>query len=115
MTMTFPDLYRGADLFGFPPSLFEGFGLAIPEAMASGVPVASSNAASLSEVAVGAAEMFDSLDEGTIESALRLILTDETVRTTCLERGLDRSTEFSWETPAVQTVEVFRQTSEEKR
>lgn len=102
-----PLLYCGADAFAFP-SLFEGFGLPILEAMASGVPVACSNTSSLPEVAGDAAQLFDPLDEDAIEDALRRILTDDSIRTTCVERGLRHCKKFSWEQTAARTVEVLR-------
>jgi len=102
-----PDLYRGADAFVFP-SLFEGFGLPVLEAMSSGVPVACSNTSSLPEVAGDAALMFDPLDEGAIEEALRVILLDGTEREKCVERGLFQSGKFSWKKTAEQTIEALR-------
>lgn len=105
-----PDLYGGAEVFVFP-SLFEGFGLPILEAMASGVPVACSNTSSLPEVAGDAAVFFDPLDESAIEDALCRLLTQEVLRKDCIERGLKHAAQFSWERCARQTVEVLERTA----
>ncbi len=103
-----PDLYCGADLFVFP-SLFEGFGLPILEAMASGVPVACSNTSSLPEVAGDAAVFFDPMDEAAIEDALRRLLTNPELRQRHVRLGLERAGQFSWEKCARQTLDVLRQ------
>ncbi len=108
-----PDLYCGADLFIFP-SLYEGFGLPILEAMACGVPVACSNVSSMPEVAGGAGVLFDPLDEESIEDALRRVLTDEALRAGCIARGLARSKIFSWRKTAEQTLSAMRRAAEER-
>jgi glycosyltransferase involved in cell wall biosynthesis len=101
-----PDLYCGAEALVFP-SLFEGFGMPILEAMACGLPVACANVASLPEAAGGAALLFDPLDEDSIESALRSILLDEPVRADCVARGDRRIAEYSWTDVARKTFDVF--------
>ncbi|MFC1735273.1 glycosyltransferase family 4 protein [Candidatus Hydrogenedentota bacterium] len=106
-----PLLYCGADAFAFP-SLFEGFGLPILEAMASGVPVACSNASSLPEVAGNAAQMFDPKDEDSIEDALRQVLLNEATRSNLIARGHVQSGKFSWEKTATRTLNVFRKATE---
>lgn len=105
-----PDLYCGADALVFP-SLFEGFGLPVLEAMACGVPVACADAASMPEVAGGAALLFDPLNEESIEDALRKIVLDFGVRDDCIARGDRRNAEFSWKKTAEKTAEVFRRTA----
>ncbi len=103
-----PDLYCGAHAFVFP-SLYEGFGLPVLEAMTAGVATACSNLSSMPEVAGNAALQFDPYDEEQITEALRALLTDSTVRTECQERGLARSREFTWRKTAERTLELIEQ------
>jgi len=109
-----PSLYRGADLFAFP-SLFEGFGMPILEAMACGTPVVCSNLSSMPEVAGDAALMFDPYREQDIADKMERIITDEAVRKRCVQKGLERSKKFSWHHTALKTLEVIRRTWEESR
>ena len=88
-------LYRSATCFVLP-SLIEGFGLPVLEAMARGVPVACSNRPALPEVAGDAALLFDPLDQAAVTEAVRRLLRDAELRTTLVERGLVRAREFSW-------------------
>ena len=106
-TADLPQLYCGADLFVFP-SLFEGFGLPILEAMACGTPVACSNVSSMPEVAGRAALLFDPGEEKAIFSSMLRILTDSNLREEYANLGLVRSREFSWAETAKQTVEAIR-------
>ncbi len=102
-----PDLYCGCDVFVFP-SLFEGFGLPVLQAMSCGAPVACSNVSSMPEVAGDAGVLFSPEDEQSIEEAIRSILTDSSLRQQCIQRGLERSKEFSSERTAAKTVELLR-------
>ena len=102
-----PLLYQAADLFVFP-SLYEGFGLPILEAMACGTPVACSNVSSMPEVAGDAAILFDPADEASIASAMRRIITGTDLRKDLAARGLERSRQFSWARTAAQTLRVIR-------
>ena len=102
-----PDLYCGCDLFIFP-SLFEGFGMPLIEAMACGVPVACSNLSSMPEVAGDAALLFDPYDEDSIAQAMRQILSDEKVQGDMIQRGRERAKLFTWEASASRHLEVFR-------
>lgn len=102
-----PLLFAGARLFTFP-SLYEGFGLPILEAMASGVPVVTSTSSTLPEVAGDAAAMCDPED---VESLTRLIaqgLDDERWRDTAIERGLAQAGRFSWKRCAEETAAIYR-------
>ena len=102
-------LWAVAEAFVFP-SLYEGFGLPVLEAMARGVPVACSNASSLPEVAGDAAVMFDPHDERAIAASLRRLLDDKSLREQLRTRGLARVAEFTWERTARLTLESYRRT-----
>ena len=99
-------LYRNASLFVFP-SLCEGFGLPVLEAMACGVPVITSNRSSLPEVAGDAAMTVDPLDVGELAGAILTLLTNDDLREGCRARGLQRAREFSWEKTAKATLRVY--------
>jgi glycosyltransferase involved in cell wall biosynthesis len=100
-------LWGIADAFAFP-SLYEGFGLPVLEAMARGVPVACSNASSLPEVAGDAALLFDPRDEAAIADALRRLLGERDLGERLRARGRERVREFTWERTARATVESYR-------
>ena len=100
-------LWALAAAFVFP-SLYEGFGLPVLEAMARGVPVACSNASSLPEVAGEAALLFDPRDEPAIAEALRRLLDDSALREQLRARGLARVAEFTWDRTARLTLESYR-------
>jgi glycosyltransferase involved in cell wall biosynthesis len=89
------------------PSLYEGFGLPVLEAMARGVPVACSDASSLPEVAGDAALLFDPLDVDAIASALARLLAESSLSATLRERGLRRVRGFTWEQTAQQTLASY--------
>jgi glycosyltransferase involved in cell wall biosynthesis len=99
-------LWALAEAFVFP-SLYEGFGLPVLEAMARGVPVTCSNASSLPEVAGDAALTFDPRDEAAIAGALRRLLDDATLREQLRARGLARVSGFTWERTARLTLESY--------
>jgi glycosyltransferase involved in cell wall biosynthesis len=94
-----PALYAGATLFVYP-SLYEGFGLPVAEAMACGVPVVCSNASSLPEVAGDAALYFDPRDVDAMADALHRALTDDALRADLRACGFVQIKQFSWEKAA---------------
>ena len=101
-----PDLYRGARLLVFP-SLYEGFGLPILEAMASGVPVIASNTSSIPEVAGDAALLIDPRQPHEIAEGIARVFTDDQLRTTLIQRGLARAQSFTWESVAQKTLALY--------
>jgi len=103
-----PGLYAGAILFVFP-SLYEGFGLPVLEAMACGVPVACSNTSSLPEVVGDAVFFFDPTKVDAIAEIIHRGLADLGLRADLRERGLRRAARFSWARTARQTLEVYRE------
>ncbi|MEM9449991.1 MAG: glycosyltransferase family 1 protein [Cyanobacteria bacterium P01_E01_bin.6] len=90
------------------PSLWEGFGLPVLEAMACGTPVITSNLSSLPEVAGDAALLVDPYDVGAIALAMGTILTDDTARHDLRTAGLERVKQFSWEKTGQRTVDVLK-------
>jgi glycosyltransferase involved in cell wall biosynthesis len=101
-----PAVYSAARVLAFP-SLYEGFGLPILEAMACGTPVVSSNASCLPEVAEGAALLVDPDDTDGLAAALDQALTDETLRAELIRRGCERASHYSWETAADRLLRVY--------
>jgi glycosyltransferase involved in cell wall biosynthesis len=95
-----------AEAFVFP-SLYEGFGLPVLEAMARGVPVACSNVSSLPEVAGDAALLFDPAAPAEIASALGRLLEDRELRELLAQRGSARAREFTWARSARLTLESY--------
>lgn len=89
------------------PSLHEGFGMPVLEAMARGVPLACSNATSLPEVAGDAAELFDPTDTAAIAAAMRRLLSDPGRASELVAAGTERATAFTWERCARKTIAVY--------
>ena len=109
-----PLLYAGAHAFAFP-SLYEGFGLPVLEAMASGVPVLTSNVASLPEIAGDAALTVDPLDEDALRSGLERLLDDAEWRDAATLRGLSRARDYPWSRCVEATVAAYREVSVDRR
>lgn len=103
-----PALYAGAECFVFP-SLYEGFGLPVLEAMACGTPVACSHASSLPEVTGDAAFLFDPTRPEAIASALDRLLADPGLRADLSRRGQSQAATFSWQRTAAATLSAYRQ------
>jgi glycosyltransferase involved in cell wall biosynthesis len=103
---TLEAMYRHARCMIFP-SLAEGFGLPVLEAMSRGLPLATSSATSMPEVAGDAAVYFDPTDEGQMLAALRSVFDDEAVRGRLIERGLAQARSFTWERSAQRTLESY--------
>lgn len=100
--------YQAADVLVFP-SLYEGFGLPVLEAMASGTPVICSNRTSLPEVAGDAAILIDPRDPLTLAEAIHSVLSDPERAADLRRRGLERAKIFTWERCARETLVVYQQ------
>lgn len=101
------EFYCGSDLFVFP-TLYEGFGLPVLEAMACGCPVLTSDTSSLPEVAGDAGIMVNPLSIEEISQAIYKIITNENLRNQMIQKGLKRAKLFSWEKTALGTLKVYQ-------
>ncbi len=102
-----PALYSGAALLAFP-SLYEGFGLPVLEAMACGTPVVTSSVSAPAEVAGDAALLVDPLDTDALAEAMGRLLSDEALRADLVRRGLERAKHLSWDRTARETLSLYR-------
>lgn len=101
-----PAVYKGAHATLFV-SKMEGFGLPVLESMASGTPVLTSSESSLPEIAGGAAVCVAPSDVKAIQQGIELLINDENAYVSCVEKGLTRARDFSWEKTATQTWETI--------
>lgn len=99
-------VYAGAQMFVYP-SIYEGFGLPLLEAMKSGVPVITSNVTSLPEIAGDAACLVDPLDVSAIGDGIERLATDGALRATLTARGIQRAAQFNWDQAARETWQVL--------
>ena len=100
------ELYRSAKIFAFP-SLDEGFGMPVLEAMAHGVPVVTSNRSALPEVAGNAALLVDPYDVASIEDGLERLMSNPDLRSRLAGRGLERVKSLTWEQTVRETHAVY--------
>ncbi|MBZ5674315.1 MAG: glycosyltransferase family 4 protein [Acidobacteriia bacterium] len=100
-------LYARARAFVYP-SMFEGFGMPVLEAMAAGIPVACSDIPPLREVAADAALFFDPLNEDGITAAIERLMNDESLQERLAQAGRERARGFTWQRSAEQTLQVLR-------
>ena len=101
-----PALYRNAKLFVFP-SLYEGFGIPVLEAMASGIPVICARNSSLVEAGGEAALYFETENGKELVDCMEKIIEDETLEKELINKGLEHVKNFSWEKCAQQTIDVL--------
>ncbi|OGS18427.1 MAG: hypothetical protein A3J83_01025 [Elusimicrobia bacterium RIFOXYA2_FULL_40_6] len=101
-----PLLYNCADVFAFP-SLYEGFGLPVLEAMACGVPVVASNNSSLSEISGDSAVLVNPYSIEEIAEAIKKVINNGPLRKNLIEKGLNRVKQFTWEETTRKTLAVY--------
>jgi glycosyltransferase involved in cell wall biosynthesis len=100
-------LYKASNLFVFP-SLYEGFGLPVLEAFASGVPLVASDIPALSEIAGDAAILVDPKNTDELAYAIEKVLLDESLQKDMIEKGLKRAKQFSWKKTAEKTLNTYK-------
>jgi glycosyltransferase involved in cell wall biosynthesis len=98
--------YNAADLFFFP-SKYEGFGLPVLEAMASGCPVIASNKTSIPEVGGNAIKYFTVFDEEQVKELIQKTLENRLLTTKLSRKGIERAKKFSWKKCAIETLKVY--------
>ncbi len=103
-------LYHHADAFVFP-SLFEGFGIPILEAMGCGCPVVASRSTSIPEIVGNAGEYFEPTDSDDMASTILRVCQDAALRASLRERGISQARKFSWVKMADETMDVYRKVS----
>ena len=103
-----PHLYAGADFFVYP-SLYEGFGIPVLEAMACGTPVIASNTSSIPEVAGDAALLVDPHSDAELSAAIISLAGDGKLRQELRERGVEQSARFTWQRTVDETLTLYRE------
>lgn len=106
-TADLPGLFSLAEVFAFP-SLYEGFGLPVLEAMACGTPVLTTHNGALAELAHGAAELVDPEDEDSIAAGLRHLVEDADWRRELSRCGRERAAQYTWQRAAQETTAVYQ-------
>ncbi|MDP1678025.1 MAG: glycosyltransferase family 1 protein [Bacteroidota bacterium] len=91
------------------PSLYEGFGFSMLEAMASGIPAIGARATSITEVVSDAGLLFDPADENELTQHLNMVLTNKQLRSELIEKGYARADQFSWGQCAEKTLQVYNE------
>jgi len=104
-----PELYCGADIVVIP-SMYEGFGMGVLEAMACGIPVACARAASLPETAEHAALYFDPLNAEDMADRMVTLTANRDIHRECRRLGLKQATNFSWDTCVKKTLDIIQET-----
>ncbi len=107
------DLYHNAIALIYP-SLYEGFGLPITEAMSCGIPVITSNITSMPEVGGDAVHYVDPYSVESIKKGMEKLLSDEPYRRSLIKKGLERYKQFTWEEAAHKTIEVYEKAALQK-
>jgi glycosyltransferase involved in cell wall biosynthesis len=102
------ELYAQAAIFAFP-SLDEGFGMPVLDAMAAGLPVLTSDRSATAEVAADAALLVDPVQTSAIAEGLRRMARDESLRQDLTRRGMDRAAQFTWEQAVRRTWDCYRE------
>ena len=105
-----PDLYSGAD-FVVVPSMYEGFGMCVLEAMAAGIPVACARAASLPETSGHAALYFDPTDPEDMADRMVALASDRELYQQCRAHGIEHAQKFSWDRCAERTLNIIYETA----
>jgi glycosyltransferase involved in cell wall biosynthesis len=112
-TSDLPAIYRGAELFVYP-SLYEGFGLPVLEAMACGTPVLASKGSAIPETAGSAARLIDTESVSELADGIAELCSQPKLRAQLREQGLARSRMFTWEQTASQTLDIFHRVGRTK-
>ena len=103
-------IYRNAELFVFP-SIYEGFGFPLLEAMAYGIPSIAAHSSSLPEIGGDAALYFPPRDSRALEAQMERVLTDAALRAQLAAAGVERAAQFRWDVAAEQTLAVLRRSA----